>query len=469
MKTHFRHTLAIVISAICFSANSQNLKKVETYYDPYTKTKIREAYTTLPTPPYLKHGVYKEWDEYGNLKREVNFVNGKVNGPFKVYFDVGLAATMGKELLGKVYTITNYKNDVLHGLDQMFDYKYGKQQVILQKTWVNGKQTKQETWYEDGKPESVVTENGINVTWYQNGGKASEVTMKDKLEEGKMNEWYENGQLAFTATYMGGKMIGEAIAYAEDGTVKRTMNYDPSTFIDLKSTAYFPNGKVKWERVFTEGQYTTTNYDSISGSKILIQHWVNDSRKTDGSLVLHGISIEYEKDGSVIEEINYELGKPVGEVKTLNESGKVVLSGKFEYGLRVGEWLYYLKDDGTKTNKLSEASKFRKADYGPRGSESYQYVDYYLTGEKFEEGRLRGEWPGTNIQTLKKYYKNGQLMETGFFGYMTNGTGSWKNGEWKSYYENGQLKTKGSFNGGRETGTWEYYDESGKLIETKQF
>lgn len=96
-------------------------------------------------------------------------------------------------------------------------------------------------------------------------------------------------------------------------------------------------------------------------------------------------------------------------------------------------------------------------------------MDYYLSGEKFEEGTLRGEWPGINIQTQKKYYKNGQLMETGFFGYMTNGNGSWKNGEWKHFYENGQLKTKGSFNGGNEAGVWEYYDESGKLIETKQF
>jgi antitoxin component YwqK of YwqJK toxin-antitoxin module len=461
--------LTILILTNAFLVRSQSLKKVETYYDPYAKTRIHEAYTTLPTPPYPIQGVYKEWDQSGVLMTEVNFQNGKKHGPYKVFINAGMASIYGKDNVGKVYTVTNYSNDKLNGLDQMYDYTQGKPQIILQKTWLNGKQIKEEAWYEDGKPKTLIAENGLNNQWHSSGKKASEVVMKNGLEEGRMNEWYKNGQLAFSANYKGGKIIGDAILYYEDGSKKQVINYDPTTFIDLKTTAYFPDGKVKFERTFADQQYKVAVYDSIHGSKKLLQNWVTDPRKNDGSLLLHGVSSEYETDGSIIEEINYELGNAIGEVKTLDKSGKVVLSGRFEYGKRVGEWLYYLKVDGSKTNKLSEAIKSRKIDYGPRGSSTYQYVDYYLSGEKFEEGTLRGEWPGTNIQTLKKYFKNGQLMESGFFGYMTNGNGSWKNGEWKRFYENGQLKTKGNFNGGNETGVWEFYDESGKLVETKQF
>lgn len=460
----------VFLLLIAFVGHTQNLKQFTTFYDPFTKTKVHESYTTLPAPPYLKHGVYKEWDEYSNLKGDVNFVNGKRHGALKIYFDVGLASVFDKKLLGKVYTITHYANDLLNGLDQLYDYKFGKQQLTVQKTWLNGKQVKLEEWYDDGKPKLTATENGMNMQWYSNGQKEQEVMMKNGVEEGKLMAWYEGGQLQYQATFKGGKMIGDAIAYYEDGIVKQIIKYDPVSFRDLETTVNYPSGKVKWERNQINQAYDLTTYDSLKGYKKTSQGWIINPKRTDGQLVLHGKSIEYHEDGSVIEEVNYEYGNANGSIETMDNDGKVMLKGEFRFGKKVNEWLYYLKEDGTKTNKISEANRYRKIDYGERGEPTFSYTDYFLTGEKMTEGFLRQEWPDQNVRFIKRFYKSGQLAEQGPFNF-NNYTNSYdgKTGEWKTFYENGNLKSKGSYRLNETYGMWEFYDEDGKLVETKMY
>ena len=60
--------------------------------------------------------------------------------------------------------------------------------MVLQKTWQKSKQVKQEEWYEDGKPKSISTENGLNVNQYPNIIKSTEAVMKGGFEDGKYIE-----------------------------------------------------------------------------------------------------------------------------------------------------------------------------------------------------------------------------------------------------------------------------------------
>lgn len=464
MKTHFRLTLAIVLSAICFSANSQNLKKVETYYDPYTKTKIHEAYTTLPTPPYLIHGIYKEFDQYGNIEKEINFSNGKKHGVSKIYIGTGAAALTGqKEHLGKVLYITNYANDQLNGLDQKFDYKYGKQQLILQKTWVNGKLTKQETWYEDGKPESIAMENGLNINWYPNGKKTSEVNMKNGVEDGKVTEWYESGKVAFTGSFKQGKPTGEAFVYYENGTLRKQMNYDVTTSKDMHTIEYYPSGKPKWDRVVIENHYVTTTYDSLKGYKKTVQEWIDDPRSPDGKLLMHGKMEEYFETGETWMQMNYLNGNIDGWYRVFTKSGEILNEGQTSKGQKIGKWKFHYTEDWEDAYTKGDAAYYRIIDFGEGGLREWITTDYYITGEKQFEGTLVGENPDIIMGLAKYYYQNGQISETGSF------SRGMRNGAWEFYHENGKLKAKGSFSNDKETGKWELFDEKGNLTETKTF
>jgi antitoxin component YwqK of YwqJK toxin-antitoxin module len=247
------------------------------------------------------------------------------------------------------------------------------------------------------------------------------------------------------------------------------MNFDPATCKDMHTTQYYRTGKVKWERAGQNGTYTVTTYDSLLGYKKSIQERVDDPRNPNGDLLLHGKSTEFASDGSIIEEITYEYGQANGEVKTTDSDGTVVLQGMMSRGAKVGEWLYYLKSDGSKTNKVKDAAFFRKINY-KSGNAPFLYTDYYPTGEKMAVSYLLEEWPDKNVNFINRFYKNGQKMEEGTFGYskMSNNYEG-KTGEWKTYYENGQLKSKGSYRVNDPVGTWEFYDEKGNLTETKNY
>jgi len=54
------------------------------------------------------HGIYKEWDQCGNLEKVTSYSNGKKEGASKIYFGTGAAAFSGNELLGKVAFVTYY-------------------------------------------------------------------------------------------------------------------------------------------------------------------------------------------------------------------------------------------------------------------------------------------------------------------------------------------------------------------------
>jgi uncharacterized protein len=341
----------LLLLAVNHIASAQNLKKVETYYDPYTKTRIHETYTTISSPPYARQGVYKEWDQSGVLMTEASFQNGKKHGPFKVFINAGMASIYGKDNVGKVYSISNYANDELNGVEQMYDYTYKKPQVILQKTWVKGQQTKEEAWYENGKPKSISVSSGVSTAWYPNGNKINEITMKDGVENGKVTEWYESGKTAFTAIFKDGRQVGESTVYYEDGTPRKKMNYDPTTYKDMHTIEYYPSGKVKWDRLATDTEhYIITSYDSLKGYKLMEQGWMDDPRSSSGNLLPHGKCTEYNEDGSIIEERLFENGSLNGKVQTLSSDGKIVLQGEYKQNKKVGEWLYYLREDGTKTN-----------------------------------------------------------------------------------------------------------------------
>ncbi|HTA27745.1 MAG TPA: hypothetical protein VK809_08150 [Bacteroidia bacterium] len=73
----------------------------------------------------------------------------------------------------------------------------------------------------------------------------------------------------------------------------------------------------------------------------------------------------------------------------------------------------------------------------------------------YAAGRRQGE--------CQSFYENGKLWSDDFF------TAGVLDGPTASYYENGQKRYEGSYVKGKPTGTWNFYDNTGKLVRTANY
>jgi len=502
MRTYLRNTLAILMLLISFTAKSQNLKKVVTYYDVY-KTKVQESYTTLLTAPHLMHGAYEKFDAYGAIMTKGNFSNGKKSGVFTNYFSTEMTGIYGKAALGKVWTKTNYMNDTEDGLDQMYSVKNGEQVLIKQSTWSMGTKIKDEEWTEGGKQIKLVQLNGPCYELYENGNKKLEYTLKAGKYEGKYTSWYpdgtvevssiykadkkngkhteyfRNGKPELEANYVDDKMTGLISLSFENGTKRKTIEYDPTTFELIDEKEYSRNGVLKFTRKTISGNQTkSTTYDSINGVKAFEEEELFDSRTNN--YLRHGRVLQYHPNGQIAIDARFANGKLEGAFKQFDDSGEVISSGENKNGTSVGEWISYLDDEWNLVGSKKDATYYRKITYTPSNG-PWPTIDYFITGEKQFEGTLAQVSPdvlagsckyfyqsGTVAQELdvdhagtvrwqKIYTEDGKLDKEAKAANTTFGSGA----EWIEYYPTGKLKAKGKTVDGAKVGTWIYYDEAG--------
>ena len=142
-----------------------------------------------------KEGVWKTY-ENGYLSSETNFKNGKEDGEYILYNQMGL--------------ITLRQN------------------------------------YKDGK------EDGESIWFYENGQIESEYTYKDGKLDGKHTEYYENGQIKSENYRKDGSLNGEWIYYNKDGSIDKVENYKDDK-LDGKMTIYSKNGQIWREKNYKDG------------------------------------------------------------------------------------------------------------------------------------------------------------------------------------------------------------------------
>ena len=117
-NSKFYRNYALLIIAIFFITSqmvAQNVKTIKTWYDSYTQTKLHEIYTVLNTPPYLKHGNYKSYNENTILVLDENYSNGVLNGLHREYYDEF-------PIEGKLVYEMTYKNGQLNGWKITYEY-----------------------------------------------------------------------------------------------------------------------------------------------------------------------------------------------------------------------------------------------------------------------------------------------------------------------------------------------------------
>jgi antitoxin component YwqK of YwqJK toxin-antitoxin module len=187
-------------------------------------------------------------------KSDVKFVNGKRNGPEKVYTKGGKLAALIQWKDGvrngpekqfhtdgkKVVKLINWKSDVV--ADQTEFYLNGNPKT--KETFLSERKKNVQEYFDSGKirEEGMFVmcrsayynrwcEDGMHRNYFQDGKRYSETSYKEGVRSGTSRSWYQNGKLSEQVEYVDGKMrssryyddkgnLREAAEYEEDGSKK---------------------------------------------------------------------------------------------------------------------------------------------------------------------------------------------------------------------------------------------------------
>lgn len=195
--TNMKHILfTILIFPLLLEAQTQNLQIVKTYWDPWTKTQLKEVYNLIPHTQN-KQGLYRGYDRNGILMTESNFLNGKLNGVVKHYYTADVRA----QEHGKLGSIETYKNDVLDGLSEEYQYPKNIRVTVKSQTYQNGNLIKQTTYFDNGKIKGQMVQNGLTYSMYESGQKEFECNTVNGKGQGTFTSWYENGKVKERGRY----------------------------------------------------------------------------------------------------------------------------------------------------------------------------------------------------------------------------------------------------------------------------
>lgn len=149
----------------------------------------------------IENGLFKEFDEYGNLEAEYSMSNGEFNGSLKIYYSNGKLKKSG-----------NYLKDKEHGSFVEYD-EYGSKEAEY--VMANGMRNGVLKIYED---------ENIDVS----------TTYKDDIKNGQRIEYYYNDETGKLQL----KQIGEYINDEKNGTWKLIFIEDDNTERVLKFENY---------------------------------------------------------------------------------------------------------------------------------------------------------------------------------------------------------------------------------------
>jgi len=271
--------------------------------------------------------VKKEYYPNGDIKREIEYTDGKKDGVSKFYLE-------GKQLLAKA----NYKKGVRDGFYLEYDKKGN---IKLKDIYANGEPVGRRLYYKDGKPLDgtfkTPTPNGENIDTYKQGvvyGIQRRCKAKDECtkqivrEDGTVsyNSISINGKILEEGHYKNGKLEGEFSRYdIKNGNLTTRSLYKNGLKDGLKTT-YYRNGKRRTETVYHNGlikvdtitynkdgsiKQMTNPYNGVYSfdiSKIENTHILNDIERSKS---LKTDTFQLRIDESLASIMGFQTGQPI--------------------------------------------------------------------------------------------------------------------------------------------------------------
>ena len=129
----------------------------------------------------LIDGLFQEWHELnGRIQFESNYLNGKLHGEYKEFYDNGLTKIQCNYRNGKLHkTYKKWYNNDLNSIAMLYNYNNDRLDGV-HKEWYDG------------------VNNQIKI----------ECTYRNKKLHGKYMEWYSDGQIRIECTYLNGCIDG---------------------------------------------------------------------------------------------------------------------------------------------------------------------------------------------------------------------------------------------------------------------
>lgn len=152
------------------------------------------------------------------------------------------------KIFGRMKKLPDYQPDQVV---EQGEYENSRKQGIWKMFYPNGK-TKSEIAYVNSRP------NGYYKTYYENGELEEEGEWKNNRNVGKFVRKHPNGEVAQEFEFNeSGKRDGEQKYYYEDGSIMIVAQIKESK--EEKVTEYYPDGSLKAEKVFVDGNLDVAN------------------------------------------------------------------------------------------------------------------------------------------------------------------------------------------------------------------
>lgn len=246
----------IALILLLFTSLGYSQSLVKTYYDPLYKTKLKEVYQVKNNTPFV-NGYYKLYDEYGNLLENKNYLNNKLNGKSTKYIGAYEATIIygGKKNLGKVSVVSNYKNNILNGIQLRYNFKEnGDRYLQFKKTYSNDILIKHVEYFSNNK-EKKNFQIGKCFEYFESGNKYAEYIADENGQiQGKYTGWNEKGKIVIIGNFLNDEKNGEWVEFNDDGTVKKREVYKFGNKIPSEKEIIEKEKKVKKEQDFFENE-----------------------------------------------------------------------------------------------------------------------------------------------------------------------------------------------------------------------
>ena len=189
-----------------------------------------------------QHGLWKKYDDKGNLLYEGNFNHGVPVGTFHYYYSNGKlkSTTLFIEGTHKVHTSMYDVNEKLASegnfidqiKDSIWNYYNPKGTLIKSEAYRNGQrhgwwrtyssetgQLLEECHYDNDKA------NGERKTYFTDGKISTESHYINGDMSGKFTSYFPNGKIFYTGTYLNGLETGEWKYFDENGNPRKSVEY----------------------------------------------------------------------------------------------------------------------------------------------------------------------------------------------------------------------------------------------------
>lgn len=241
---------------------------------------------------YFNHGVWKRWDEEGNLIGLGEYRDGNRHGHWEMILFTAETPLLRQEpyrqFPGPFLSEVNFTGGTLEGKWVISDV--------------------------DGKKISEIElaagqRHGTATWWYANGQRYQEINYRNGLLDGDLIRWSPSGQEISRKTFQQGR---ELIVKAENDS----------------------RGQKVGETTILSPQLVVVNADDWTTTKFV-------AYKAEGEAMKHGVSRRWHPNGQKSMEGQFENDAPVGKHSWWHVNGQKSLEGNFRNGKHDGVWTWW--------------------------------------------------------------------------------------------------------------------------------